>query len=169
VSGTEVEEVKLMNAPLTAKDFATSKLAVIALMMVATPCVADASNQMCFSDEKISSVSLKGGLRPANHPWNEEPAKQSRTIYTFDPKLPQLLEVLERLNSNWGTPESLWSEDAIIVNFKGNGPVVCQIVYSRTELFAQNNPSSAFLVRPLYEFEAKQINDALFNKSTAVR
>jgi hypothetical protein len=63
----------------------------------------------------------------------------------------------------------MWPGDAIVVNFTGNGSTVCQIVYSRTELFAQNNPSGAFLVRPLYEFEAKQINDALFNKSVAVR
>ncbi|MEM9170339.1 MAG: hypothetical protein AAGC56_11875 [Pseudomonadota bacterium] len=111
---------------------------------------------LCFEKDiaETASVDVVIGAGPDAEDADAEPA-----VPIVD--LPALLAALRVLEDGWRTPNAVWPDGAVQVVFRERGLMVCQVVYSRTEIYAMDAGLDGFVVRALRPGELYDLNQAL--------
>jgi len=129
-------------------------LLVAALTLCTSPAVA---KDMCFDREFSDNTryEVEVGWGEPN-PLDPNPETVEATV---DPEA--LLEALRVLDKGWRTPSTIWPTRAVQIRMYERGLVKCQAIYTREEIYAQDEDLNGFLRRPLTVSDYFALDEAL--------
>ncbi len=94
--------------------------------------------------------------------WDKpNPLDPNPTPVTPTPDKEKILTALQAMDEGWRTPSSIWPQSAVTITFVDNGITQCQAIYTREEIYMQDDALNGFVVRKLPIVEYNALNDAL--------
>lgn len=129
-------------------------IAIVSFVLIATPASA---RELCFEREFTENTRYDvdvGWGKP--NPLDPNPDTVEATI---DPEA--LLVALRDLKKGWHAPSTVWPKSAVTIQMFERGIIKCQAIYTRDEIYVQDDKLYGFLRRPLSVSEYFALDDAL--------